>query len=88
MKNKITNFFEEYETGIAVIASLLFILSYLGIAFGMACLWGWAFMLVWNNLLPLLWSNAPTIGFWLSVGVVYVVRLLFKTSVTVNHNRD
>ena len=88
MKNKIANFFEEHETGVAVILSVLLILFSLGFAFGMACLWGWVFMLVWNNLLPLLWSNAPTIGFWLSVGVVYVVRLLFKTTVTVSHNRD
>ena len=85
MKNKIANFFDEHETGIAVALSILLILLSLGIAFGMACLWGWIFMLVWNNLLPLLWTEAPTISFWLSVGIVFVVRLLFKTTVTVNN---
>jgi hypothetical protein len=88
MKNKLTNLFEDHEIGVAVILSILLVLFTLGVAFGTACLWGWVFMLVWNNLLPLLWSDAPTIGFWLSVGIVYVVRLLFKSTVTVNNNRD
>lgn len=87
MKNKIAYFFDEHETGVAVVLSILLILFSLGLAFGIACLWGWVFMLVWNNLLPLLWVKAPTIGFWLAVGIVFVVRLLFKTTVTVN-NKD
>ena len=85
MKNKIADFFDKYTMGVAVMYSILLILFSLGLAFGVACFWGWIFMLVWNNLLPLLWVEAPTIGFWLSVGIVYVVRLLFKTTVTVSN---
>ena len=85
MTNKIANFFDEHSTGVAIALTILLILFSLGVAFGLACLGGWLFMLVWNNLLPLLWAEAPTIGFWLSVGIVYVVRLLFKTNVTVNN---
>jgi hypothetical protein len=84
MKNKIADLFDEYSTGVAIALSILIILLSLGLAFGMLCFWGWIFMLVWNSLLPLLWAEAPTIGFWLSVGIVFVVRLLFKSTVTVN----
>lgn len=87
MLNKIAIFFDEHETGVAVALTILLVLLSLGLAFGIACLWGWVFMLVWNNLLPLLWAEAPTIGFWLSVGIVFVVRLLFKTTVTVNNKK-
>jgi len=85
MLNKIADFFDEHETGAAIALSALLILLSLGLAFGLSCLWGWVFMLVWNSLLPLLWAEAPAIGFWLSVGIVFVVRLLFKSTVTVNN---
>ena len=85
MLNKIANFFDEHETGTAIALSVLLILLSLGLAFGLSCLWGWVFMLVWNNLLPLLWAEAPTISFWLSFGIVFILRLLFKTTVTVTN---
>ena len=85
MLNKLADLFDEHETGVAIILAILLILLSLGIAFGVSCFWGWVFMLVWNNLLPLLWAEAPTIGFWLATGIVFIVRLLFKTSVTVTH---
>ena len=85
MLNKIANFFDEYEVGTAIALSVLLILLSLGLAFGLSCLWGWVFMLVWNNLLPLLWAEAPTIGFWLSFGIVFILRSLFKTTVTVTN---
>ena len=85
MLNKIAEFFDEHDIGVAIALSILFIILSLGVAFGMICLWGWVFMLVWNSLLPILWAEAPTIGFWLSVGIVYIVRVLFKATVTVNN---
>lgn len=81
MLNKIAKFFDEHDTGVAIALSILFIILSLGVAFGMICLWGWVFMLVWNSLLPILWAEAPAIGFWLSVGIVYIVRVLFKATV-------
>ena len=85
MTNKIAELFDEYQTGVALLLSILIILLSLGLALGVYCFWGWIFMLVWNNLLPLLWTKAPTIGFWLATGIVFVIRLLFNHSVTV-HN--
>lgn len=85
MLNKIAEFFDEHDIGVAIALSILFIILSLGVAFGMICLWGWVFMLVWNSLLPILWTEAPAIGFWLSVGIVYIVRVLFKATVTVNN---
>ena len=81
MLYKIAKFFDEHDTGVAIALSILFIILSLGVAFGMICLWGWVFMLVWNSLLPILWAEAPAIGFWLSVGIVYIVRVLFKATV-------
>ena len=55
------------------------ILSAIGailLALALECLYGLVFMLIWNNLLPLLWASAPSIGFWLATGIVFIVRVL------------
>ena len=69
---------EEHTVGVAVVIMVGIILLSLAFSFGIACLWGWVFMAVWNNLLPLLWAEAPAISFWLATGIVFVVRLLLK----------
>lgn len=69
---------EAHTVGVAVVIMVWIVLLSLAFSFGIACLWGWAFMAVWNNLLPLLWAEAPTISFWLATGIVFVVRLLIK----------
>ena len=85
MLNKIADFFDEHDTGVAIALSILLVILSLGFAFGIVCFLGWIFMLVWNSLLPLLWTEAPTISFWLSVGIVFVIRMLVKATVTVNN---
>jgi hypothetical protein len=69
---------EEHTAGIAIAMIVGIVLLSLAFSFGIACLWGWVFMAVWNNLLPLLWAEAPAISFWLATGIVFVVRLLLK----------
>lgn len=64
------NFFAQMSILSAIGAILL--------ALGLECLYGLVFMLVWNNLLPLLWASAPSIGFWLATGIVFVVRVLIS----------
>ena len=76
--NRFYDFFDNHPTGVAVLISILLILLSLAISFGFACLFGWLFMLAWNNLLPLVWAAAPTISFWLSVLIMFVLRLIFK----------
>lgn len=70
--------FEEHTVGVAVAIIVGTILLSLALAFGISCFWGWVFMVVWNNLLPLLWAEAPSIGFWLATGIVFVLRLILK----------
>lgn len=77
--------FEEHTVGVAVVIIVGTILLSLALAFGVACLWGWVFMMVWNNLLPLLWAEAPTVSFWLATGIVFVVRLLLKPVINVSN---
>jgi hypothetical protein len=70
--------FEEHTVGVAVVLMVGIILLSLAFSFGIACLWGWALMAVWNNLLPLLWAEAPAISFWLATGIMFVLRLILK----------
>jgi hypothetical protein len=69
---------EKHTMGVAVALIVGTVLLSLAFSFGFACLWGWVFMLVWNNLLPLLWAEAPTISFWLATGIMFVLRLILK----------
>jgi hypothetical protein len=34
---------------------------------------GWIFMLLWNWLAPLFWSNAPILTFWQAWGVCIIL---------------
>lgn len=86
MKNKLAEIYADHSVGVAIALITLILLLSFGFAFGVACLWGWVFMLVWNNLLPLLWAEAPTIGFWLATGIVFVVRLLIKPVTHISHD--
>lgn len=69
---------ENHTMGVAVALIVGTILLSLAFSFGFACLWGLVFMAVWNNLLPLLWAEAPTISFWLATGIMFVLRLILK----------
>lgn len=70
--------YDWYDKDYGEVIAILCIILGLAISFGFACLGGWIFMAVWNNLLPLLWAEAPTISFWLAIGIIFVLRLIFK----------
>ena len=76
--NRFEDFFDNHPVGASVLVCTFTILLSLAISFGYACLFGWLFMLAWNNLLPLVWATAPAINFWLSVLIMFVLRLIFK----------
>lgn len=76
--------FEEHTAGIAIAIIIGSILLSLAFSFGVACLWGWVFMAVWNNLLPLLWAEAPMISFWLATGIAFVLRLILNPVIRVS----
>ena len=63
-----------YDKGGCLMVALVVILG-LGIVFGVYCLSGLIFMLLWNWLAVTLFS-APTLGYWLCVGIVFAIHWL------------
>lgn len=66
------------ETGVAILVVILVVILILGIAFGVMCLEAWLLMLLWNAVVPALWATAPTLSFWLAMGLMLICNILFK----------
>lgn len=82
---KIGEFFENYSFGVALLMCILALVIGAGLAFGVLCLEGWILMLLWNAVIPTLWASAPTLSFWLAVGLILICNILFKT---VSRNKE
>lgn len=76
---KIGELFENYSFGVALLMCILALIIGAGIAFGILCLEGWILMLLWNAVIPTLWASAPTLSFWLAVGLMLICNILFKS---------
>lgn len=63
--------------GWGILVTILLIAFVLALAFGILCLEGWLVMLLWNAVIVPVFS-APTLSFWLSVGILLLCNLLFK----------
>lgn len=82
MKDKLVDVYEECGCGVL----LLCILLVLAIAFGILCFEGWLLMLVWNYAIVAVF-NAPPIGFWIAVCLVWLLNLISKAfTIKVNKN--
>ena len=66
---------------LATIGTIILVLA---LVFGGLCLEGWLVMLLWNAVVPLIWANAPTLTFWVAVGLVLLLDLLFSGCVKVS----
>ena len=77
--------FNSYDNN-GCLATIGIIILVLGLVFGGLCLEGWLVMLLWNAVLPLIWANAPTLTFWVAVGLVFLIDLLFGGCVKVSRN--
>lgn len=62
-------------TIIAGLLVVLMVVFVLGISFGWYCFVGWVFMVLWNWLAVTL-LNAPVLGYWMCVAIVFALRLL------------
>ena len=58
---------------------ILAILLSLSLSFGLSCLEGWLVMLVWNAVVPLVWAGAPTLTFWVTMGIMFLLNILLGT---------
>ncbi len=79
MKNFIENAFEN-GTGWGIFATVLVVIICLAFCFGVLCLEGWIVMLLWNAVIVTIFG-APTLSFWLSVGILLLCNILFKSIV-------
>jgi hypothetical protein len=84
---KIANAWEDYSTGVAVLAIIGIVIGALAWAFGMMCLQAWVVMLLWNWVAVSLFG-APALGFWMAFGLSWLCSLLFKSKVTVNKKSE
>lgn len=85
MGNKVVNLYEECGCLLGTIALILIVVLALAIVFGVFCLEGWIFMLLWNWLAVELFG-ANILGYWVCVGIVFALsfvgRLVFGRSST------
>ena len=75
MKNSIDGIYDTCGCLLGTIIIILCIALVLGIVFGVFCLQGWIFMLLWNWLAVSLF-NAPALGYWVCVGIVFALNFL------------
>lgn len=56
---------------------------------GLALLFAWPAMLLWNWLVPIIASGAiPTLTYWQMVGLMILLRLLIPTGSSRSSNKD
>ena len=85
--NKITEVWECYSTGLAVLLIIGIVIGALALSFGMMCLQAWLVMLLWNWIAVGLFG-APVLSFWLAFGLRWLCGLLFRSKTTVNKSED
>ena len=37
---------------------------------------GWIFMLLWNWVVPIIWTNAPILTFWQACGISFLLTII------------
>ena len=74
MYNKLKNAFED-----SFACGCLICLLVLALVVGIFFLEAWVVMLLWNALLPTIFS-LPTIGFWAACGLKLLINFLFGAS--------
>lgn len=75
IKEMFERIFDNFSIGLAILLSIFVIVFVLGLAFGIYCLQGWIFMLLWNWLAVALFG-AKVLGYWVCVGIVFALNFL------------
>lgn len=85
MKDKLVSVYEDC----GCLVFILVILLCLGLVFGIYCLQGWIFYLLWGWL-AVGYLNAPFLGYWVCVGIVFALhflgRIIFGRPASSNKN--
>lgn len=80
---KLMDIWEDYPTGLAVLAIIAVMIFAIAWTFGLMCLQSWIVMLLWNWVAVGLFG-APALSFWVAFGLRWLCSLLFKSKLTVN----
>lgn len=74
---------------LAILVIVGIILIAIAIAFGITAIEACLLMWLWNLVIPTLWVSAPKLSFWLSLGLIFICKILFKSvTVTTKNNKD
>ena len=84
---KISDAWETYSVGVAILAIIGIVIGALALSFGVMCFQAWLVMLLWNWVAVDLFG-APVLGFWMAFGLRWLCSLLFKSKVTVNKKSE
>jgi hypothetical protein len=78
---------EGHNTAVTICIIVLVFLCILGAAFGILCLEALLVMWLWNLVVPAIIATAPTIGFWVAMGLMILCNILFGSVVRVSSGK-
>ena len=78
MANLITNWCRKNLEGAGCLACVGIVLLALALVFGILCLESWLVMLLWNATVVVVFG-APTIGFWMAMGFILLLRFILPS---------
>lgn len=84
---KLMDIWEDYPTGLAILAIIAVVIFAIAWTFGLMCLQSWIVMLLWNWVAVGLFG-APALSFWVAFGLRWLCSLLFKSKLTVNKESE
>lgn len=84
---KLMAIWEDYPTGLAILAIIAVVIFAITWTFGLMCLQSWIMMLLWNWVAVGLFG-APALSFWVAFGLRWLCSLLFKSKLTVNKESE
>ena len=84
---KLMGIWEDYPTGLAILATIAVVIFAIAWTFGLMCLYSWIVMLLWNWVAVGLFG-APALSFWVAFGLRWLCSLLFKSKLTVNKESE
>lgn len=85
MSYNFSNLNKNNDDGCAVI--IIGFIIVLALAVGLSFLYAWIGMLLWNWVMPIIWTGAPVMTFWPMWGLLELCSILFKTH-NFNPNTD
>ena len=91
MKNSFSKLKDEYGLGGTILIYVIAIAIILGLLVGLFFLEAWVAMLLWNAILPTLFTFVGPITYWQMIGLHFLITLLVPTNwsrVANNLNKD